>query len=211
MTNSLRNIKDVIYHEFGHVLVYCLANGNKETFLSKIFQIVLGYKNRIEPFDNLYYFKSVENNEHINENSKDIKKSVCWIILQLSGCIFECFYNKSDFENCFCGMKESSGKKDFDNLFIFSSEASFSLSKNEIKRIKNNYIKILTKNDVFEKVRSYLDSFIFQYGDLDQYHLYEESLEIFLNDFEMKILDKELQEDFNNLINIEIEILALKN
>lgn len=215
--------KQTIFHELGHLIVYCLSKKIEGCSLGEIEKIEFNVKGNfsfIRPKVNLYY----RNNDYNNNNSNVIKKNaensmrtICWIINQISGCIFESYYLNEDFEKCFCSSINCSGSKDFDNLtnlmyevFIpkhtIPSDEEYLKFNEKINKIKNAYINILNKHSIFFNSSIFLDLFIKNYSvflsnDL-KFHT-DESISKFLQKIEKGLITESFIRDFSNLIESE--------
>lgn len=203
---NIRLMQETIYHEFGHVIVYILSNKYQETFLGEIDRVLIGYRNLVSPKENLYYYELSSTNNHITENSKNIKRSISWIILQMSGCIFESYYENKDFSNYFCSHVDCSGRKDFENLYHFQNKSSFKIGDDDINRIRDNYISFLNKNDIFNKTKIYLEHFVDVFnGSTHINFLDEDDIGTLLDEMETFIIDEDLIRDYHFLIIEEAE------
>lgn len=201
---TLNQLKETVYHEFGHVIVYILSNKNADTYLGNIKQLVIGeFKNFISPDQNLYYHKPTEPDSHIYENSKNIRRSICWIILQFSGCLFESHYDKIDFDKLFCSQWGCNGKKDFDNLRNFRHKSSFKITDDYISKLIIMFTELLEKHDIFEKTDDYLETFLKNNGESNHFPFDSEDIEILLDQMKEKIVSTELENDFKMLIDQE--------
>ncbi|MEA1847510.1 hypothetical protein U9K52_01175 [Chryseobacterium sp. MHB01] len=200
---NIRQLKETIYHEFGHVIVYIISNKFEDIFLSKIDRFLIGYKNAVCPKENLYYYILGETNQHITESSKNIKRSISWIILQMSGCIFESHYEKRDFKNYFCNQRSCSGQKDFDNLYYFRHKSSFKIEDHDIVRIRENYIFLLNKHDIFNKTEKYLDHFLEIFDNNAYLNFDKDDIETLIDEMESFIINEELIHDYHSMISME--------
>jgi len=209
---TLNQLKETVYHELGHVIVYILSNKNADTYLGNIRLIVIGeFQNYISPDQNLYYYKLTEPNNHIYENSKKIRRSICWIILQISGCLFESHYDNTDFGKLFCSKYGCNGKKDFDNLLHFRHKSSFKITDDYISKLIIVFTELLEVHNVFEKTNDYLENFLKIHGDSNHFPFDNENLEILLNEMKEKIVSTDLETDFKILIDQEEKTLLKIN
>ncbi len=201
---TIKDIKEIIYHELGHVLVYLLANADKSTYITNIRFVSIGCRNNVVvPSENLYYYEIGKPYVHIIANSKNIKRTLSWIILQFSGCIFESHYEGSKFDKCFCSKRESSGQKDYDNLFYFRHYSSIKLSDEDIERLKSKYIQFLENNHIFEKMRSYLEDLLSVFGSNPAVLFAGEDLEILLEQITDHVLNEKTIAAFQELVKHE--------
>lgn len=210
--NTLNDIKEVIFHELGHVLVYILANSNEETYICEINFITLGYKNAVVPKENLYYYEVLKPHDHIYENSLKVKRTLCWIILQFAGCVFESYFEKSEFDNCFCSKRDCSGKKDFDNLYYFKRFAAIKIDDKDIERLRKRYFDFLIHHNLFEKCITYLNHFLSVFDSNEGICLLAEDIEILTSEIKDMVLNKEIIKSFYDLILDEekkIDTIAL--
>lgn len=201
---TLNHLKETIYHEFGHILIYILANAKNDTHLGNIKQIVLGeFKNFVSPDINLYYYELTKENLHIYKNSKNIKRTICWIILQFSGCLFESYYDNKDFNKLFCSRWDCHGKKDFDNLLHLRHKSYINLTEKYVNELITEFKNLLIKHNTFEKSNTYLDYFLNIHGESNHFSFDNEDIELIIYEMTEKILTIELQNDFELLINSE--------
>lgn len=201
---TIKEIKEIIYHELGHVLVYLLANANEETYLASIKFVSIGCRNNVVvPSENLYYYEIGKSSVHIAENSINIKRTLCWIILQFSGCLFESYYENSEFYKCFCSKKESSGQKDYDNLFYFRHYSSIKFSDEDFERLKSKYTQFLENNHIYEKMCSYLEDLLGVFGSNPAVLFAGEDLEILVDQITERVLNEKTISAFQELITQE--------
>lgn len=201
---NINQIRETIYHEFGHALVYLLSYESHTTNLGIIEKISIGYKNFVSPKHNLYYYEPlIGNTKHITENSQNIARSICWIILQISGCIFESEYEQKNFEQYFCSKYDCSGKKDSDNLFYFRKYSIFKINDEDISRIRINYTNLLYKHSTFFRTEQYLEYFLDIHQGSTHINLDEEEIEVLLCEMKDKIITTDLITDFFSMLEIE--------
>lgn len=201
---TIKEIKEVIYHELGHVLVYLLANAQEDTSLGHIRYVILGNRtNAVVPCDNLYYCEIGNPNNHITENSKNIKRTLCWIILQFSGCLFESHYEGGNIDDCFCSKIGSSGQKDYDNLHYLKYYSSITITDEDVARLKNKFIAFLEDYAMFEKMNNYLEHFLSVFGTNAFYTFAEDEIDILLEEITDHTLNEEIILAFHRMINEE--------
>ena len=181
---TIIDIKETIFHEFGHLIVYILANKRKKTHLGSIIHIQMGlYKNLISPNKNLYYYERLKLNNHIYENSKNIERTLYWVILQFTGCLFESEYDKSDFDKLFCTQLTCHGKKDYDNLYYFNTKSSFKISNDHFDRIKKSFLNILKNHKIFERTELYLNHFLNVFNGSEHILMCEDDIKTLLEEY----------------------------
>lgn len=201
---TIHSIKETIFHEFGHLLIYIVANKKAKNHIGNVKTVQIGlYKNKICPDVNLYYFELGKPNLQIFENSKNTDRTLYWILLQLSGCLFESIYNKVEFNHLFCCKWECHGKTDYDNLYYFNIKSFFKINDSDIERLKINYLAILYKHSVFEKTNTYLEHFLTIFGQNDQLALDHDDIEMLLEEMEQWIISDEFIVDINIMIENE--------
>ncbi|SHF01411.1 hypothetical protein [Chryseobacterium sp. OV279] len=201
---TIHSIKETIFHEFGHLLVYIVANKNSETHIGNVKTVQIGLnKNKITPDINLYYFDPMQQNLHIFNNSKNINRTIYWVILQFSGCLFESIYDDIDFNKLFCSRVECHGKTDFDNIYYFNIKSFFKITDTDIERIKSNYLEILYRHNIFEKTEKYLEHFLTIHGSNPQLGFDSDDIETLLEEMEQWIISNEFISDFNWLVDNE--------
>lgn len=219
--NSIQN--QTIFHELGHLIVYCLSNKYELTSLGKIKKIEfnpIGQISFIQPKSNLYYKNSDYNNsnsEEIKKNAKNTKRTLCWIINQISGCIFESFYLKESFEKCFSSKINCSGSKDYSNLTNLKYEVFVPKDKStddienqifdeKIKTVRIIYTFLLKKHNIFEKTILFLNSFKeknFHLLSSGFFVFTDDKIDNFLKEIENNIITENFVHDFFDLLEIE--------
>lgn len=201
MTYQLKNIKNILIHEFGHLFGYCLANKSDKTFFCEPKQIDFGYKNFITPSEKIFHITDImQDRKNVHENTKDISKTIAWFIEVISGCDFETKFKVSSFQNCFCYRDTCSGSKDFANLSVIRNISSFAWSFDDIYNLQMDYRLILETYNIYQSIENVVEKFLAQHGEKDFYILEDVELNYY-KDIMNKLIGEELHLEYLNLIS----------
>lgn len=198
--NKLLNIKPVIIHEFGHLIGYCLANRNVNTYFCQPIKIDLGYKNFITPSEKIFHIEKLsEDRSIIIENTKNIKRTIAWFSEVICGCDFETQFENKSFISCFSPKFNCSGNIDFANLSVIRNLSSFRWEFEDIYNLQIDIRNLLSKYKIYKEVEKEVEIFLANYGENDYHTLMGDELELYINKFNQLITD-ELHDSYLKII-----------
>jgi hypothetical protein len=139
---------------------YLLANERSETFLGD-FELELGIYNRVIPFSNEYVIDSnlISNYEKCNKrynSTKNITRTVAYIIKGLLGCTFQSIIEKSSFDEIW--QMGKSGETDLKNLYGFKNSYAFIWNDLDIISLQKD-LQVIFENETLDvKLDKLLDT-----------------------------------------------------
>lgn len=198
-----------IYHEVGHVFGYCLANQNSSTYLGEITEFSIGIiKSCVGVENSFYHFKDLKlERDRIYSNTSNRERTVAWFLEVISGCTFQAYFEKKDFQLCFGPEENKGGNNDFYNISAIRQISNLKFNFEDIYTLQNKYLQLIMKHDLIEKFLPLITGIKNELLESDSIQInYEKDRIIYYFNQCKELISDELYEDYRIIID-EFQII----